>query len=388
MERIVQAASAATIVAAVAVLAVAALAVIVVARRRRFRHTRVTTSRRIADLRTSYDSLKEATAAMAAGEYATAMMIGERVINGAALSPQTVTLAHLLVGEAAASMGQHRTAATHLPVAIAATRNGSIVAPLSELLRLQAISTAGLCEFDEAVALAEQATQAARVGSDKVASLVLEGGIHLTMGDVATASARLAAAGGVPGGVPGGDSEQAPIDHLTGRLLAARGDLGPAATSLRMAQTRYERAGQLDAATRVMVDLAGVEERSGDRGRAQALMQDAVAHVNKHQEDRSARAIVLIMAAGVEAGAGNVGAAEKQLEAGQQVAATIDLPGATAYAPWALARIALARNDGSGASAAFAEAEREAIRLGMGLWRDTVVRERTEAMGPAAADAS
>ncbi len=374
MDLSVQAAVVGTVVGIVALIGATIAVVLVVVRRRRA--NLITTSQRLADLHTSYDSLKAAMVAMDRGDYTNALTIGEHVIRGSALSPHTVTVAHLLVGEAASRVGALRTAVRHLPRAIEATQRGSLVAPLSELLRMQSAAKAGLCEFEEAVALAKEATRTARVSHDKAASLCLEAEINLLRGDFGAAETSLAAAVQAAGT----DMDQAPIDHLTGRLLAASGDLDKAMALLKTAQARYERGANPLAAATVMLDLAEVTERLEGPGPARTLMRTALSRSEEQTADHAARAVMLAKAAGIEAAAGDLATAEHYRNAAQRFFTATDLPSAEAYLAWVRARIAMAMGDANRADAASWEAQDEATRLGMGLWRNKIERERLETM--------
>lgn len=371
MDLSVQAVVAGTIIGVVvAILAIAAISLV---RRRRDHSTRDATSQRLADLHTTYDSLKGAMLAMDAGDYARALVIGEQVFEGStALAPHTVSVAHLLVGEAASRVGAHRTATAHLSPAIDAIRQGSLVAPLSELLRMQARAETELCEFDEALRLAREATEAARVTRDKAASLALQAEITLARGDLDSAGAILTAAGEAGGG----ERERAVLDHLGGLLLAARNDLDAAGARLQTALARYERTTDPDAAARVMVDLAEVAERQGDVAKARSLMRRALNRSEGRSKDGVRRARVLTTAAAIEAAAGDATAAERYLEAATQLFTAADLPAREAYLGWARSRIASARGNRDAAGAALWSAEQAAARLEMGMWREKLRSER------------
>lgn len=371
MDHWVQAATAGTLIG-VGVAAVVAIVLIVVVRRRKARSTRTATSQRLAELHTSYDSLKAAMTALDAGDNARALAIGEQLFAASTLGPYTVPVAHLIVGEAASKVGAHRTATRHLPEAIEATRRGALVAPLSELLRMQARAEAGLCEFDRAVDLAREARHAARVTRDRARSLILEGEIHVTRGDLPAAEAALGSAADAIDG----EAERAAADHLAGLILAARDDLDRAAARLTTAQARYERGTNPFGTARVMVDLADVVERLGDRTKAATLMRSVLERTGGRDFDRPGRAIVLVKAAGVEAASGNIAAAERHLEEAARLFEVADVPSAEAYLEWGRSRIAAARGDADAARVAAWRAEEEAMRLGMGAWRIKVRRER------------
>jgi tetratricopeptide (TPR) repeat protein len=354
------------------VAAIVAIVLIVVVRRRRARSTRAATSQRLAELHTSYDSLKAAMTALDAGDNARALAIGEQLFAASALGPYTVPVAHLVVGEAAAKVGAHRTAMRHLPKAIEATRRGALVAPLSELLRMQARAKAGLCEFDDAIDLAREARYAARVTRDRARSLVLEGEIHMERGDLPAAEAAL----GEALDALDGQLERAAADHLAGRIFAAQNDLERAVSLLTTAQARYERSTNPVRAAKVMADLAEVTEQLGDPAKAAGLMRSALDRIEGPGYDRSARAVMLVKAAGIEAATESIAAAERHLEEATKLFEITDVTSAAAYLDWGRARIAAARGDVDAARATAWRAEEEAARLGMGAWRDKLRRER------------
>lgn len=374
MDHWVQAALVGTLIGVGAAIAV--VIIVIIAARRRARSARTATSQRLADLHTSYDSLKAAMAALESGDNAKALALGEQLFADSALGPHTVQVAHLVVGEAASKVGAHRTATRHLPEAIEAARRGALVAPLSELLRMQARAKAGLCEFDEALELAREARHTARVTRDRARSLILEGEIQVTRGDLSEAEAALREATAAADG----ELERAAADHLAGRILAAKDELEPAAARLATAQARYERNMRPDRAASVMVDLADVAERRGNAAKALALLRSVTSRTEGPGFDRPARAVVLVRAAAVEATTGDIAAAERHVEEAAKLFRIADVVSSEAYLEWARSRIASARGDADAAGAAIWRAEEEAGRLGMGAWRDKLRRER-EAVG-------